>query len=132
MTKYHVVYHRERAGWFVEIPSVHGCHTQGRTIEQARRHMREALSLCVDEAAAATFSEEIQIPARMRQIVERAREARARAEESQERAKQSTEAAVVALTKEHGFSLRDAGELLGLSRQRAHQLAARGKTPRKA
>ncbi len=132
VSSYRVVYERERPGvWVVEAPDVQGCHTWGRSLEQSRRHIREALSLCVDDAAFATLDEEIHTPRAVRDTVTGAREARAKAEALQARALLRTEAAVRRLTGEFGFSLRDAGELLGLSRQRAHQLTARGKAARK-
>jgi predicted RNase H-like HicB family nuclease len=34
--------------WFAEVKDVPGCHTQGRTIEQARERIREALQAWFD------------------------------------------------------------------------------------
>lgn len=40
------VFERDESGtWIVTVPRVKGCHSYGRTLEQARRHVREALRL---------------------------------------------------------------------------------------
>ena len=40
---YHVAYERDDSGWWVaSIREVRGCHSQGRTIDEARRRVREA------------------------------------------------------------------------------------------
>jgi len=47
MTKrYSVDYELDQSGWWVaSVHEIAGCHTQGRTIEQARERIREALLL---------------------------------------------------------------------------------------
>lgn len=56
MSTYHVVYRRDESGWWVaSVREVRGCHTQGRTVDQARRRIREALELFVDDAPSATL-----------------------------------------------------------------------------
>jgi predicted RNase H-like HicB family nuclease len=48
---YRVAYERHDSGWWVAtVRGVRGCHTQGRTIDEARRRIREALELFVDNA----------------------------------------------------------------------------------
>jgi predicted RNase H-like HicB family nuclease len=38
MSKYHVSYERDEAGWWVaSVRKVRGCHTQGRTVDEARK-----------------------------------------------------------------------------------------------
>ena len=54
MKTFKVVYERDEEGWWVaSIPDVPGCHTQGRTIRQARGRIREALSLYAKGASRA-------------------------------------------------------------------------------
>jgi len=37
-------------GWFIGVvPTLHACHTQGRTPEQVRDRIKEAILLCLDE-----------------------------------------------------------------------------------
>ncbi len=123
MTRYRVQYERDETGaWIVRVPRVRGCHTYGRTIEQARERLREALSLFVPNADSAIFVEDIRLPKRARTIVLRVRRERARAEAEQASALKVAAAAAQELTGTWRLSLRDAGELLGLSRQRVQQL----------
>jgi predicted RNase H-like HicB family nuclease len=56
--QYEVVYQRDETGWWqARVPQIPGCHTQGRTVEEARRRIREALSLFVDDTDTAEFSD---------------------------------------------------------------------------
>lgn len=46
---YTVVFHLDPSGWwFAEVPDLPGCHTQGRTVDQARARIREAISAWLD------------------------------------------------------------------------------------
>ena len=41
MSAYHVPYERDESGWWVaSVREVRGCHTQGRTVDEARRRER--------------------------------------------------------------------------------------------
>ena len=45
-----VVIERDEEGWLVaSAPALPGCHTQGRTIEEVRERVREAIQLCLEE-----------------------------------------------------------------------------------
>jgi predicted RNase H-like HicB family nuclease len=53
--QYTVEYTRDEDGWvFADVVELPGCHTQGRTREQARERIREALAGWVEEDVAAT------------------------------------------------------------------------------
>ena len=124
MKSYRVCYELDGSGWWVaSIPELRGCHTQGRTIEQAEQRVREALALFVSERAAATavLTAEIQLPAPARRALLRATRKRARAEAVAKDSQLAARTAARTLVKS-GLSLRDVGRLLGVSRQRAHQL----------
>lgn len=117
----YVLEHDDKNGpaWIVEIPSVQGCHTYGRSLAEARRNAREALAVSLDDedrdaiAEAAVFDEEIRIPARLRAAVRRYGRERALAEAAA--AKHREKSASAARTLTEALSLRDAGELLGVS-----------------
>lgn len=123
MKHYTVRYERDETGhWIATVPAVKGCHTYGRTIDQARRRIREALSLFVDDVDRATLVDDVRLPARIRTLARRARTQRERAQAEEAKAAAAVRAAARALTKDLRLSVRDAGELLGLSHQRVHQL----------
>ena len=123
---YKAVFERDESGvWIVRVPQIPGCHTYGRTLDQARRRIREALSLWVDDAEEAVIEEEIRLPAAARQALQRAERARARADLERSRAQEETERTARALLDDLGIGMRDAGELLGISHQRVQQLVKR-------
>ena len=35
-------------GYFVTCPSIRGCHSQGKTVEEALANIREAIELCLE------------------------------------------------------------------------------------
>jgi len=126
MKTYHVEYERDESGhWIATVRNIAGCHTYGRTIEEARRRVREALSTAVDDAEAAALADHVKLPKRVEREIGRARTLRRKAEESQVEASQAARRAARALLKEMGLSVRDAGTLLGMSGQRVQQLAAK-------
>jgi len=125
VSSYKVVYQRDESGsWIARVPRVPGCHTYGRTIDQARERVREALDLWVRDAAHVSLVDEVRLPTRLRASVSRAHRARKRADAEQAKAQESAASAATRLTTEMRLSLRDAGEVLGLSRQRVQQLVA--------
>jgi predicted RNase H-like HicB family nuclease len=124
--KYGVVFERDETGaWIGRVPSVRGCHTYGRTLEQARRRIREALALWVDDADRAELVEEIRLPARATKQIRVSREDRDEVEATRGRAHASTIRAARTLVDDLHLGLRDAAELLGLSHQRVQQLVQR-------
>ncbi|MGH9349678.1 MAG: type II toxin-antitoxin system HicB family antitoxin [Vicinamibacterales bacterium] len=121
--KYTAVYEREPDGrWVVEIPEVEGCHSYGRTIEQARERVREALSLFVENADAAEIADDIRLPKRVQHDIVAAQELRQQLEKTRFRLAQVEQRAVRRLRRELHLGHRDAGAILGLSFQRVHQL----------
>ena len=122
MKSYDVVYERDEDGWWAAcVASVRGCRTQGRSLAQARERIREALSLFVKDAHRAELRDRVVLPAEVRRQVDRQLRLRASLEEEQRQLQESTQGAVRHLVG-HGLSVRDVGELLGLSHQRVHQL----------
>ena len=64
MAKYTAKYAFDEGYWGVQIPSVKGCFTQGRTLYEARSNILEVLSLMAspEEAAAAELVDAIEVP----------------------------------------------------------------------
>ncbi len=123
---YVVRYERDEDGWWiVRVPSVQGCLTQGRSIAQGRRRIREALSLFIGDEGAlrATLIDDVRLPAPARRAVGQVEECRAEMDRAQERARRAARMAVARLTRDAGLSVRDAAEVLGLSHQRVQQIA---------
>ena len=130
--KYAVVFEPDEGGWHVWIPRVRGCRSWGRSLDAARRHIREALSTCVDvlgDAAAsiardAEFTERYKLPVDAKRALVLYQATKRRAEKEARVASESAQRAAMALTRKR-ISLRDAGELLGLSHERVHQIVTR-------
>lgn len=121
----HAVYERDEAGyWFASVREVRGCHTQGRTVVEARRRLREALALFRDDAARVELVDRVKLPAAARGAIGRYREQRNRADRESKRASAAARRAVATLTGgKLKLSTRDAASVLGLSYQRVNQLA---------
>jgi predicted RNase H-like HicB family nuclease len=121
---FEVHYELDETGWWLTtVPMVPGCHTQGRTIEQAEKRIREALALFVPAAAAATATLEsvVRLPTGAKRALSNALAKRTEAEAVALESQAATRNATRALS-HAGLSLRDIGRLLGVTRQRAHQL----------
>ena len=128
MSRYTVRYERdEESGWWVaQLKEAPAAITQGRTITEARRRIREALALVLDNdkaAAKATLVDDVRLPADARKALGRARAARQRLQNESKKAQATTAVAVRKLIETLGLSVRDVGELVGISYQRVQQLA---------
>ncbi len=129
MAKYTVTYERDEGGWWIaELRGVPGVNSDGRTVADARRRVREALSLAIGDEAAerAELVDDVRLPANVKRAVRRAVATRARAEKLQAAAQSATRALVKDLTRRYGLSVRDAADLLGVSHQRVQQLKGAG------
>lgn len=126
---YTIVYTRDHTNgwWTAEVKGLKGCITQGRTIEQVRGRMREALQAWFDLAKPfpGRLIDEVALPAPTRRKIAAFLTARERAAKANEGLSASSREAVRELV-DQGLSLRDTGELLGLTRQRAQQLLKTG------
>jgi predicted RNase H-like HicB family nuclease len=126
-TNYTVRYERDETGWWVaQVKEAPAAITQGRTIAEARRRIRESLALALNDDAAAKRAkliDDVKLPADARRALEEARAARARLATESKKAQKSTAKAVRTLLESMHLSVRDAGDLIGISPQRVHQLA---------
>jgi len=128
MNRYTVRYERDSdSGWWTaQVKQAPAAITQGRTIAEARRRIREALALAIDDDSAAQKAElvdDVRLPIDARKVLARARADRQRLEADTKRAQATTSIAVRKLTRSLHLSVRDVGELLGISHQRVQQLA---------
>ena len=99
MNRYKVIYERDESGaWIAHTPSVPGAHSYGRTIEQARERIREALGLRVSNSQDAELVDDIKLPPKLRRSVRKARVARKKADVGQAKAQTSAASAARQLT----------------------------------
>jgi predicted RNase H-like HicB family nuclease len=122
---YHVAYERDASGrWVASVRELRGCHTQGRTVDEARRRIVEAMELFIDNADAAKIVDDIRLPAGARKAIRTYAKLRKKADQEDQRAALAARRAVRVLRGGRlNMSARDAARLLGLSHQRVHQLA---------
>jgi len=97
-------------------------HTQGRTLEVAQNRMREAVEALLEvDPSKFEITDEVKLPAAVRRKVAARSAAEAQARAHAARATKASREATKALLGA-GLSLRDAGTILGVSRQRAEQI----------
>jgi predicted RNase H-like HicB family nuclease len=122
---YHVVYERDEIGWWVaSVRELRGCHTQGRTVDEARRRIAEAMELFVDNVRSTKIVDEVKLPASAAKAIRAYTTLRKKADREDRRAALAARRAVRLLRGGRlRMSARDAARLLGVSHQRVHQLA---------
>ena len=123
MNKYVINYKRIEDGfWLATVTGVPGCLTQGRTINQTRERIKEALTLFVDDVESANLVDNIQLSTKARRALNHFKAVRERAIAEGIKLQESASQAASALIDGMGMSMRDTGELLELSHQRVHQI----------
>lgn len=128
MKRFTVVYRRDETGWWVaQVREAPETITQGRTLAEARRRIREALGLALGSdlaARQATLVDDVRLPPDARRAIAAAIKSRARLEKDRQLLAKAMNAAITMLLDSVGLSVRDTGELLELSHQRIQQLKA--------
>jgi predicted RNase H-like HicB family nuclease len=129
--RYTVRYERDERDWWVATVDGAAAQTQGRTIEQAQERIRDALAVLLDvQPDDVQLEHDVRLPSAARKMLSAAKKASTRAAAEAERAEYATRDAARTLVK-FGMSLRDAGTLLGVSRQRVHQILVSRATGKK-
>jgi predicted RNase H-like HicB family nuclease len=117
--KYTATVERDEAGWWVAtVHGIAGVHTQGRTLEQVRERVREALAAA---KPGAVLGEVVIKPRDLGALLRKVQTARQRAKKQDAEAHKLLRLAARELEAK-GVGRRDAGELLGVSFQRVQQL----------
>ena len=47
--KYNAIVHREDGGFWAEVPDLPGCYTEGDTLDELERNLREAIALYLED-----------------------------------------------------------------------------------
>ena len=125
-TRYEVIVTREDGAWLADVPVVAGAHTFARTLAGLRRSVREVIIVMDD------LPDDAEVAMSFRFDVDDATVAVAARLGQERRALAAREADVMAGTArsvgdliEHGYSVRDAAELLSITAGRVSQLASR-------
>lgn len=121
VSTYTAVCRRSDNWWAIGVRELKGVHTQARRLDQVADMARDAIALMLEvDPAEVQVAVEPEIPA----PVADALVARRAAREAEHAAEQATATAVRQLLEE-GYTIRDAGRMLGLSPQRISQIAPR-------
>lgn len=112
--------------WAITIPQLKGVHSQARRLDQAEPMAREAISLFLDVPVDSFEVDVVPVlPPAVQADVDKARAARGNAEELQREAVTATARAALVLVRGAKLTVREAGQVLGVSHQRVAQLIHR-------
>lgn len=114
--------------WAITVPEIKGVFSQARRLDQVEAMAREAIALML---GVRPNSFEVEVKPDMPGEVTRARKARTELRRAEESAERATKTAAQVLLKK-GYTVRDAGSLLGISPQRVSQLTATKAAAKKA
>jgi hypothetical protein len=110
--------------WAIEVPEVRGAFSQARRLADVEPMARDAIAALLDvPISQVTVEVRPVLDERLANIVQAARQARLSAQEAQLDAARLSSDALRAMERAE-IPLRDAGELLGMSHQRAAQIAS--------
>ena len=112
--------------WAITISELKGVHSQARRLDRAELMAREAISLFLDVPSDSfDVTIEATLPPDLQAEVARARSVRGQADELQKEAITATTQAARRLVNGVHLTVREAGEILGVSHQRIAQLLHR-------
>ena len=128
MSEHKVVYRRTAKGeWVASVEGVRRCRGRGRTLRQARQHLRIELARVVADPYQMDFVEDVRLPPPARKLILQHWAARRRLEKEQGRADAAARAALQALLG-LAISVKDAGDLLALPPLKLQKLRPKART----
>lgn len=119
-THYTVRYKRAAAWWEAKVEGA-ALETAGRSLSQARKHVR--MMLVNEGIDGAELVDDVRLPPAMQRALDRVKQARAAAARAAEVERTATSEALQLLLGRGRISVRDAAELLELGRSRVCELA---------
>lgn len=133
MKTLHVTYTLDESfAWNVTIDELPGCFTFGKSIAQARGRIRDAVWVHTGDkklAKGAEFQERFTVPKELSFLLAQDKEYREKLAAIEAQAAKTRAELVKKLIRYMKLSTRDAGELMGVSQQRIHQLARQKGAP---
>jgi len=116
-----------KAMWHVALAERPQIVARGRTLAQARTRIVSAAATSLElDPSEIHLTEDIRLSKSLRAVVDDARKHRESAQAATETAAEATREAARRLVEDEYMTLRDAGEILGLSHQRVQQLLSGG------
>ncbi|WP_211841168.1 hypothetical protein [Saccharopolyspora antimicrobica] len=126
MTTYRVEVERGKKYWTVYVPAVDRW-TQARKVSEIGEMAQDLIECMLDvPAAEIELDIHIDLPAEVQERLDRAEALRAEAAQAQGKAAEELRGAAATLH-DIGLSMREIGQVLGVSYQRAHQLVSGGR-----
>ena len=114
MGEHRVLYTRTASGeWVASVRGLRRGRARGRTLRQARQHLRIALAALVEDPYSIDFVEDVRLTGAARGLLVRHWAERRRLEAQTRRADDTSRAALEALLAA-GLDLKDAADLLGI------------------
>jgi DNA-directed RNA polymerase specialized sigma24 family protein len=123
MATYKVTVTRDGKFWLIHVPAIERW-TQARRVSEIREMTQDLIEIMTGEPAETIdLDVSISLPPEVQERLDRAEELRSRAAHAQGQAAEELRGAARTL-RDHGMSMREIGEVLGISYQRAHQLVS--------
>jgi DNA-directed RNA polymerase specialized sigma24 family protein len=128
VTRYRVEVERGKKYWTIYVPAVERW-TQARKVGEIREMAQDLIELMTEtQPADIELDVHIALPADVQERLDRVEELRAQAAQAQGKAADELRGAARMLH-DTGLSMREIGEVLGVSYQRAHQLVSGRRQP---
>jgi len=123
MATYTATATRSGSWWAIQVEELDGVWTQARRLDQVEAMARDAIALLL-EVPEDSFdvAVRVELPDEIRTAIEELHAAKANAEAASAEASQVAQRVVQTLHNNARLPLRDIGQVLGVSYQRAHQL----------